>query len=77
MAETFNYVIVGAGSAGCVLANRLSANPKITVCLIEAGGEANSVLNRVPVGAAVFVPVKLSNWAFSTVPQPGLNGRKG
>jgi choline dehydrogenase-like flavoprotein len=79
LAESFDYVIVGAGSAGCVLANRLSANPNVTVCLIEAGGEANSVLNRVPVGAAVFVPgrPKISNWAFDTVPQPGLNGRKG
>jgi choline dehydrogenase-like flavoprotein len=79
MADSFEFVIVGAGSAGCVLANRLSADPKVTVCLIEAGGEANSVLNRVPVGAAVFVPgrPKISNWAFETVPQPGLNGRKG
>ncbi|MGL4405861.1 MAG: GMC family oxidoreductase, partial [Notoacmeibacter sp.] len=79
MAASFDYVIVGAGSAGCVLANRLSANPNITVCLIEAGGEANSILNRVPVGAAAFVPgrPKISNWAFETVPQPGLNGRKG
>ncbi len=79
MSTSYDYVIVGAGSAGCVLANRLSENPKTTVCLIEAGGEANSILNRVPVGAAVFVPgrPKISNWAFDTVPQPGLNGRKG
>jgi choline dehydrogenase-like flavoprotein len=79
MTESFDYVIVGAGSAGCVLANRLSANPNVTVCLIEAGGEANSILNRVPVGAAAFIPgrPKISNWAFDTVPQPGLNGRKG
>jgi choline dehydrogenase-like flavoprotein len=79
MADSFDYVIVGAGSAGCVLANRLSANPNVTVCLIEAGGEANSILNRVPVGAAVFIPgrPKISNWAFETVPQAGLNGRRG
>ncbi len=79
MADSFDYVIVGAGSAGCVLANRLSADPSVTVCLIEAGGEANSILNRVPVGAAAFIPgrPKISNWAFDTVPQPGLNGRKG
>ncbi len=79
MAENFDYVIVGGGSAGCVLANRLSANPANSVCLIEAGGRANSLLNRVPVGAAAFIPgrPKISNWAFETVPQPGLSGRKG
>jgi choline dehydrogenase-like flavoprotein len=76
---TFDFIIVGGGSAGCVLANRLSADGTRTVCLIEAGGEADSILNRVPVGAAAFIPgrPKLSNWAFETVPQPGLNGRKG
>jgi choline dehydrogenase-like flavoprotein len=75
----FDFVIVGAGSAGCVLANRLSADPANSVCLIEAGGESNSILNRVPMGAAAFVPgwFKLKNWAFETVPQKGLNGRQG
>jgi choline dehydrogenase-like flavoprotein len=77
--EEFDIVIAGAGSAGCVLANRLSADPKLSVCLIEAGGEGASIFHRVPLGAAAFVPgrPKLSNWAFETVPQPGLNGRRG
>ena len=77
--DSFDYVIVGAGSAGCVLANRLSEDAGATVCLIEAGGEAASVLHRVPVGAAAFVPGRpaLSNWCYETVPQPGLNGRRG
>jgi choline dehydrogenase-like flavoprotein len=77
--EEFDYVIVGGGSAGCVLANRLSTNGTAKVCLIEAGGEAKSLLHRVPVGAAAFIPgrPKLSNWAYETVPQPGLNGRRG
>jgi choline dehydrogenase-like flavoprotein len=75
----YDVVIAGAGSAGCVLANRLSADPHLRVCLIEAGGEARSIFHRVPLGAAVFVPgrPKLSNWAFETVPQPGLDGRRG
>jgi choline dehydrogenase-like flavoprotein len=76
---TFDFVIVGGGSAGCVLANRLSNAGRASVCLVEAGGEAGSILTRVPVGAAAFIPgrPKLSNWAFETVPQPGLNGRRG
>ena len=78
-AEQFDIIIVGAGSAGCVLANRLSADGKTSVCLIEAGGEGGTVLHRVPVGAAAFVhpATGLSNWAYETVPQPGLGGRKG
>jgi len=73
----FDYVIIGAGSAGCVLANRLSANPNVTVCLLEAGPEDRSPLIHAPVGVAAIVPSRHVNWAFQTVPQPGLNGRRG
>jgi choline dehydrogenase-like flavoprotein len=73
----FDYVIVGGGSAGCVLAGRLSADPATRVCLIEAGPDDDHVLCRVPFGSAVFLPGKWRNWAFDTEPQPGLEGRRG
>ncbi|WP_170433426.1 GMC family oxidoreductase [Ruegeria arenilitoris] len=75
----FDYVIVGGGSAGCVLANRLSANPGTRVCLLEAGGGGNGILVRMPAAVVAMLPgrPKVNNWAFETVPQPGLNGRTG
>lgn len=75
----FDYVIVGGGSAGCVLAHRLSENPSHRVCLLEAGGKGDGVLSRVPAAAALFAPGhgKINNWAFDTVPQAGLNDRTG
>lgn len=73
----FDYIIVGAGSAGCVLANRLSANPNIRVCLLEAGPEDTSPLIHTPVGVAAILPTRHVNWAFHTVAQPGLGGRQG
>ena len=76
-AQEFDYVIVGAGSAGCVLAARLTENPAVTVCLLEAGGPDTSVLIHAPVGVVLMVPTKINNYAYQTVPQPGLNGRRG
>lgn len=73
----FDYVIVGAGSAGCVLANRLSADPKVSVCLLEAGGTHKSPLITIPMAVIAIMPRALKNWAFETVPQKGLGGRKG
>ncbi len=73
----FDYVITGAGSAGCVLANRLSEDPSITVCVIEAGAPDNSALIIAPAGLALLGPLKLHMWGFETVAQPGLNGRRG
>jgi len=73
----FDYVIVGAGSAGCVLANRLSADPSRSVCLIEAGPRDRSALIDIPAGVLGLLPSRRFNWAFHTEPQPGLNGRRG
>ncbi len=73
----FDYCIVGAGSAGCVLAARLSEDPNISVCLLESGGPDNSVLIHAPAGVVAMVPTKINNYAFETVPQAGLNGRRG
>ena len=75
--EEFDYVISGAGSAGCALAARLSEDPGTSVCLLEAGGPDSSVLIHAPAGVVAIVPTRRSNYAFETVPQPGLNGRRG
>jgi choline dehydrogenase-like flavoprotein len=75
--DEFDYVVVGGGSAGCVVASRLSEDPRKSVCLIEAGGSGDGWMVKVPAATALMVPSKLNNWAFQTVPQPGLNGRRG
>jgi len=75
----FDYIIAGGGSAGCVLAARLSEDPDTTVCLIEAGGGGRDIFVRAPAMVAAMVPglPPINNWALHTVPQPGLNGRRG
>ena len=73
----FDILIVGAGSAGCVLAGRLSEDPSLRVGLIEAGPPDKSVLIHCPAGLALLAQTGAANWAFETVPQPGLNGRRG
>lgn len=73
---TFDFVIVGAGSAGCVLANRLSASGKYTVCLLEAGPPDRYGWIHLPIGYAKTMFHKTYNWGFYTQPEPSLNNRK-
>ncbi|MCK2184269.1 GMC family oxidoreductase [Halomonas getboli] len=72
---TFDYVIVGAGTAGCLLANRLSADPGVRVLLIEAGGRDRHPWIHIPVGYLYCIDNPRTDWCFRTEPTPGLNGR--
>ncbi|HLB13566.1 MAG TPA: GMC family oxidoreductase N-terminal domain-containing protein [Burkholderiales bacterium] len=72
---TWDYVIVGAGTAGCVLANRLSADPDVKVLLLEAGGKDDWIWIHIPVGYLYCIGNPRTDWCYRTEPEPGLNGR--
>lgn len=74
-AETYDYIVVGAGSAGCVLANRLSADPKNRVLVLEAGGRDNWIWFHIPVGYLFAIGNPRADWCFKTESEAGLNGR--
>ena len=76
MTGEFDYVIVGAGSAGCVLANRLSADPRTRVLLLEAGPPDHNPWIHVPLGYGKLFADKRHNWMFTTAPEPHLDGRR-
>jgi len=72
----FDYVIVGAGSAGCVLANRLSENPAHSVCLLDFGGSDANIFIAMPTALSIPMNMDQFNWGFKTLPEPALKGRK-
>ena len=74
-ATPFDFIIVGAGSAGCVLANRLSASGRHSVLLLEAGGSDRSPLIQIPLGYGMTFADPAYNWMYTTAPDPALNGR--
>ncbi len=74
--STYDHIIVGAGTAGCLLANRLSANPQCRVLLLEAGGEDNYPWIHIPVGYLYCIGNPRTDWLFHTQAEPGLNGRR-
>lgn len=73
----FDYIVIGGGAGGCAVAGRLSEDPQVSVCLLEAGKDDDQMLVKVPFGTVAMLPTKINNWAFETVPQPGLGGRRG
>ncbi len=76
MEKGYDYIVVGGGSAGCVLANRLSADPAVQVLLVEAGARDWNPLIRVPLLATFWLRKKYHNWGYRTEPEPGLNNRQ-
>ena len=72
----FDYIIVGAGSAGCVMANRLSGNPATRVCLVEAGPPDRNPMIHMPYGLAALDRMRWLNWGYETEPEPHLMNRR-
>ncbi|WP_427026177.1 GMC family oxidoreductase (plasmid) [Aureimonas ureilytica] len=75
MERDFDYIVVGGGTAGCALANRLSADPSASVLLLEAGGRDNYPWVHIPVGYLFCIGNPRTDWCFQTEAEPGLNGR--
>lgn len=74
--QEFDYIIVGAGSAGCVLANRLSEDPEVSVLLLESGGTDRSIFIQMPTALSIPMNTKRYNWGFESKPEPFLDNRK-
>ena len=77
MTDTFDFVVVGGGSGGCAVASRLCEDAGTSVALLEAGGRNDNWVVTTPGALILMISGKVNNWAFDTVPQPGLNGRIG
>ena len=75
--KNFDYIVVGGGSGGCAVAGRLSEDPSISVCLIEAGGEGKNAIIRMPAGIAAILPTPILNWAYNPKSQTEKLGAKG
>ena len=73
--DAFDFIIIGAGSAGCVLANRISANPENRVLLVEAGGSDKNILVQMPTALSYPMAMERFNWGYESDPEPELNGR--
>ncbi len=76
MTETYDYIVIGAGSAGCVLANRLSEDPAVKVLVLEYGGSDKSIFIQMPTALSIPMNGTKYNWKYMTLPEPGLNGRQ-
>ena len=73
--SNYDYIIVGAGSAGCVLAGRLTEDPDKRVLVVEAGGRDNDWLIHIPIGVGKILPAGLHNWNYNSAPEPNAGNR--